>query len=184
MVLVGDLFTKGPDPARVWRLIRDNGWRAVLGNHDDRLLVAIDKGKPPKRALASCIDALNDEDPGWLPWVRALPLFLDVAGVTVVHAGLHPSGDLTRTTRDMALSMRWFPMEDGDAPRWHEQYAGDRKVVFGHDARRGLVRHTRHGQTWLVGLDSGCVYGKKLSGYVVEEDRVEQIRAAATYQRV
>jgi len=84
----------------------------------------------------------------------------------------------------MALNMRWFPMTDPNARRWHEQYTGKRKVVFGHDARRGLVRHRRDGASWIVGLDSGCVYGKKLSGYIVEDDRIEQVRAAAIYQPI
>ena len=184
VVLVGDLFTKGPDPGGVWRQIRNNGWLAVLGNQDERLLNAIDAKGTPKRKVAMCIAALNREDSSWLAWLRERPLFLEVAGVTVVHAGLHPRGRIEDTTRDMALNMRWFPMSDPDAPRWHEQYTGDRRVVFGHDARRGLVRHRRGLQTWLVGLDSGCVYGKQLSGYIVEEDRIEQVKAAATYQSV
>ena len=41
VVLVGDLFTKGPDPAGVYRLVRGNEWSAVLGNHDLRLLRAL-----------------------------------------------------------------------------------------------------------------------------------------------
>ena len=184
LVLVGDLFTKGPDPAGVWRLVLEHDGRAVLGNQDQRLLRALEDPARVKPGLARCIDALNEVDRTWCAWLERRPLFLEVADFTVVHAGLHPSGDLARTTREMALNMRGFPLSDPEAPRWHEQYTGDRRVAFGHDARRGLVRHIRDGKTWLMGLDSGCVYGKALSGYVVEEDRVIQIPAAATYQPV
>ena len=38
VILVGDLFTKGPDPAGVWKLIRKHDAEAVLGNHDIAVL--------------------------------------------------------------------------------------------------------------------------------------------------
>ena len=34
VILVGDLFTKGPDAAGVWALIVATGAEAVMGNHD------------------------------------------------------------------------------------------------------------------------------------------------------
>lgn len=184
VVLVGDLFTKGPDPAGVWAQVRDGGWRAVLGNHDDRLLTAIDEGRDDRLARAT-IAALDAFDPAWLPWTRALPLFLEVAGFTVVHAGLHPSGDLAATRRDLALVMRRWP-DDSDErnPFWYEVYTGTRRVVFGHDAMRGLVRVERGGRTHIVGLDTGCVYGGALSGYVPEDDRVVQVAARRAYRSI
>ena len=39
-------------------------------------------------------------------------------------------------------------------------------VVYGHDARTGL--NVAKGETWTYGLDSGCVYGRKLSALVLE----------------
>ena len=38
VILVGDLFTKGPDPKGVWDLIQKHKMKAVLGNHDVALL--------------------------------------------------------------------------------------------------------------------------------------------------
>jgi hypothetical protein len=109
-------------------------------------------------------------------------LFVEAAGWTVVHAGLHPSGSLELTDRHMAMYMRRWPLEDPACPKWHEQYTGDRRVVFGHDARGGLVRVERKGAPWLIGLDTGCVYGGRLSGYVVEEDRIVQVKARKAYK--
>jgi len=181
VVLVGDLFTKGPDPQGVYAQIREGGWRAVLGNHDLRLLRCID-GEPGKdERAARCVQQLNDHGEGWSKWLRELPLFVEAGGFTVVHAGLHPSGELARTTLEMAVSMRRWPLGDSDADFWYNQYRGERKVIFGHDAMRGLVRIERGGQPWLIGLDTGCVYGGELSGYVVEEDRVVSVPAAKLY---
>ena len=43
-------------------------------------------------------------------------------------------------------------------------------VVFGHWARRGLVIQPR-----LRGLDTGCVYGGRLTAWIVEENRLVQV---------
>jgi hypothetical protein len=183
VVLVGDLFTKGPDPAGVWQAIRSWGAGAVLGNQDVRLLDAVNN-PAPNAELRACIAGLDGADRSWRSWLEQRPLFLEVAGFTVVHAGIHPSGDLEKTTREMALNMRGYPMSEPGADRWHEQYVGERRVVFGHDARRGLVRHRRDRQTWVLGLDTGCVYGGLLTGYIVEEDRLVQVQAETTYRPV
>lgn len=184
VVLVGDLFTKGPDPVGVYRLIREQGYRAVLGNHDVRLLRALGGKRERDREAKRCIALLDAHDKGWRKWLAALPLFEEARPFTVVHAGLHPSGSLDRTTLQMAVSMRRWPKEHVWCPRWHEVYRGDRRVIFGHDARRGLVRVERGGLPWLVGLDTGCVYGGTLSGYLVQADRILQVPAREVYQQI
>ena len=44
VILVGDLFSKGPDPLGTWELLREWNARSVLGNHDDHLLKRWDDG--------------------------------------------------------------------------------------------------------------------------------------------
>lgn len=53
---------------------------------------------------------------------------------------------------------------------WDEFYRGDTLVVHGHWARRGYYRGKR-----TLGLDSGCVYGGKLTGWCQEEDGIVQV---------
>jgi len=182
VVFVGDLFTKGPDPVGVFELARAH--RAVLGNHDARLLAVLDGERPDDAHGHSVVDELDSSGPRWRSWLRARPLFEEVSGFTVVHAGLHPSGHLAQTTRSMALAMRRFPVDDPHAPLWWQQYTGERRVIFGHDAVRGLVRVEKEGRPLLLGLDTGCVYGGELSGYVIEADEIVQVPAARAYKPV
>lgn len=85
----------------------------------------------------------------------------------------------------MALNLRRFPSEDPEAPFWYDAgWHGPQTVVFGHDARRGLVRRTVGGRPVAIGLDSGCVYGGSLSGWIPEEDKVLSIPAARAYKAV
>lgn len=170
VVLLGDIFTKGPDPAGVWALVQAVGAEAVLGNHDAALLLS---RKRLKR---------------WLPpdawtWLAALPLMRagraeDGRGWRAVHAGLHPRRGAEGTTRAMALNLRRFPndREPGN-PFWWHGYRRKRLVVHGHDARRGLIDR----RPWTLGLDTGCVYGGALTGYLLEEDRVLQVPARTVY---
>jgi hypothetical protein len=53
--------------------------------------------------------------------------------------------------------------------------------VFGHDAQGGLVRVMRDGTPWIMGLDTGCVYGGVLTGWWVEQDRLLQVPARRVY---
>jgi len=165
LILVGDLYTKGPDPLGVWRIIQEQRAEAVLGNHDDAVLRKWSRGRElPPSAFA---------------WLRARPLFLEGPGWLCVHAGIDPSRGPAATSRDQALTLRRWP--DGDErspnPFWWELYQGDALVIYGHDARRGLM--DRRPRT--LGLDTGCVYGGALSGYLLEEGRILRVPAARCY---
>lgn len=182
VVLVGDLFTKGPDPGGVWSLVKQLGLDAVLGNHDLRLLDHLRGARRDDLEAAACVRALDDVDWRWRAWTAELPVFRDVGCFTVVHAGLHPSGDRALTSRRMAVTMRRWPGTGAADPYWTDVYAGDARVIYGHDARRGLFRRDRDGEPWLIGLDSGCVYGGRLSGYLLDEDRVISVPALKAWR--
>lgn len=184
IILVGDLFTKGPDPAGVWELIQQHQMEAVMGNHDAWLLKILQGEVRPKPKHRKIFDIMERKAPGWTEWLATLPLYREVHNFIVVHAGLHPSGDLSQTTEEMALLMRHWPLGQLSAPRWHELYQGDKGVIFGHDARGGLVYSRRNDKPYLIGLDTGCVYGKKLTGYLIETDELFQVSAAQVYQPV
>lgn len=187
-LLTGDAFSRGPDPRRVWDVIRATGAAMVLGNHDDRLLRQLRRHRDGRElgfkhddqrrtfeALAPVFDALH-------PWLESLPLYIDADRFLLVHAGIDPGAGLAGTSRDQFLAIRLWPPADGiDGPRWHEAAAPlpDRVLVFGHDAPGGLVVKRRAGAAdglpWLVGLDSGCIYGGQLSAWILEEDRLVQV---------
>lgn len=174
IIFVGDLFTKGPDPVGCYSLIQSLGAEAVLGNHDAAMLA----GETPAGTQ------LDRHDPAWRQWLSARPLTLQVGEFIVVHAGLHPTGGVDETTREIALNCRRWPMHERKAPLWHALYTCPSPVIFGHDAIRGLVRIEKEGAPHLIGLDSGCVYGGRLSGYLIEEDRLFSVRAQRVYRAV
>jgi hypothetical protein len=68
------------------------------------------------------------------------------------------------------IRRRWPDDLDHANPFWFKLWKGPERVVYGHDAVRGLQVHPVS-----VGLDSGCVYGNPLSGFLLEEERVFQV---------
>jgi hypothetical protein len=59
---------------------------------------------------------------------------------------------------------------------WAEVWQGPPRVIFGHDARRGLQQHD-----WAIGLDTGAVYGKQLTGIILPEQTLVSVDAVTTH---
>jgi hypothetical protein len=183
LLLTGDAFSRGPGPLAVWRTIEETGAEMVLGNHDDRLLGqlrALRQGRRPRVSKPDhqfTLDTLRPAADRLLPWLEQRPLYLEGEGFLLVHAGINPEKGLAGTRRDEFLNLRTWPARGGlEGSRWHDFYRPDgRLLVFGHDAPGGLVVKRRtDGRPYLLGLDSGCVYGNPLTAYVVEEGRLVQ----------
>ncbi|MEM6931334.1 MAG: metallophosphoesterase [Myxococcota bacterium] len=185
-ILVGDLFTKGPDPQGVLSLVREHDLEFVLGNHDQRLIDVANGDRPRDPHGRKVAAALTEVEPHWCGWLEGQPLFLEADGWTVVHAALHPTGRLAQTTRRTAQFLRRWPDDARTDPRWWTVYEGERPVVFGHDARQGLLfaRRDRVGRPRVVGLDTGCVYGGQLTGMWLDDCAIVQVRAERAYKPI
>ena len=174
VVLVGDLFTKGPDPVGVWQRIQATGAVAVRGNHDQWLV----ENRQAAVALGLPTEALG--------FLDSLPLVREIGGLVVVHAGLHPTLRQRGTTLRVATTVRRWPDDrDRATPFWWEQLVPGPLVVYGHDAARGLQDHRPRS----LGLDTGCVYGGHLTGYrfwpgAPLDGQLVQVAAARAYRPV
>jgi bis(5'-nucleosyl)-tetraphosphatase (symmetrical) len=199
---VGDLVNRGPDSLGVLRLARSLGAGGVLGNHDLHLLrTAAGLRQPgPKDTFGEVLRSADRDE--LLAWLSARPFAKAWVDVLLVHAGLSPAWDdpiarlagrdplAPHPDTEFAVSARTCdargarPEEDWPAPGppyrpWFEHWKarGDpRTVVFGHWARLGLVR-----EPGLVGLDTGCVWGGRLSAWIAEEDRIVSVPAARAW---
>ncbi len=67
-----------------------------------------------------------------------------------------------------------FTGDPGDCPKgtrpWDDYYEGRSLVVHGHWGRRGHYRTET-----VLGLDSGCVYGGRLTAWCQDSDRIVQV---------
>jgi hypothetical protein len=180
LVCVGDLVTKGPKDREVLDLfMTDSRFRTVIGNHDLALRRKWHgekvKLKPSQKATHK---ELKGEKQKYLPFLNALPFTIDLGTHLVVHAGLRPGIELySQTSEDMTLLRTLGKDREtrGGTP-WYEVYDGEKVVLFGHWPSSEPRRGPR-----AIGLDTGCVYGYNLTGYIIEEDRFLTIPARRAY---
>jgi len=193
LVLAGDLLDRGPDPVGVVRRARELNAEAVLGNHEEKHIRWREWEK--KTAASSSIrnpmrpfdetrlrehNALTNDD---MDWLRGLPAFLRLDPIwMVVHAGFETNGVAPEDqklgkicrVRDvdddgkMAADHR-NPLKpvEGAVP-WATRWAGPENVVYGH-AVHSLVqaRIDDHDGYSCYGIDTGCVFGGRLTALVV-----------------
>jgi len=118
------------------------------------------------------------------PLIYTVPKTLSVHGVPVhiIHAGIDPKHSILKQQPWVLINIRNLladgtPMrKKSDGQGWsdvfnnmhhHRDKKDDYMVVYGHDAGRGLNIKRRS-----VGIDTGCVYGRQLTGYVVETGEI------------
>jgi len=173
VVLTGDLLSRGPKPLEVLELYRALGARATVGNHEHRLLDAHrarqagEKGPRLSQSHQAIVSELTPED--WA-LLEALPLFIDVPehGVVVVHAGIDPRLPLSEQDPWVVTHVRSIDAKGHVSEKWGTSwatgYAGPAHIVFGHNAQRAPQLHP-----FATGLDTGCVYGGRLTGMILPE---------------
>lgn len=193
VVFVGDVISKGPDSHGVVELARSLKARGVRGNHDEALLCARQASRklPTTKLLWNDLNAeqraaaesLTEED--WA-WLTDLPYYVHLPemNAVVVHAGLAPGVPLEQQRPEHMLRMRSIRADGSvsnrieDGVPWASLWPGPDEVVFGHDAVRGLQRYAH-----ATGLDTGCVYGGRLTGYVLPERRLVSVPARRAWSK-
>jgi hypothetical protein len=183
LVFVGDLVARGPDSLGVLDVARTTGAIVVRGNHEQRLLDwrnARDAwmhgeaaAKPPighmHRDIARSLRPVD-----WT-LLETSPLFYDLPehGACVVHAGLVPGVALEAQSPETLMRIRTVRVPAAKRGRargkaanvlWGAAYGGPPQIVFGHNAAPGLQLHP-----WATGLDTGCVYGGRLTAMVLAQ---------------
>ncbi len=167
VILLGDLINRGPDPAGVVEFVCENQFECILGNHEYEYLHEY-KENPVYKELHLQLKKYHN-------WLKALPYWIEGKNFLAVHAGLQPDTSLEETPiRSLLFIRTWNPdaiASDKGIP-WYEFYCGEKLVIYGHWAKKGLTIRKK-----TLGLDSGCVYGKFLSAFILEESKIVQIPA-------
>ena len=183
LVAVGDLVTKGEKSREVLELfMTDPRFSSVIGNHD-RALLAYWKGERRKDDLKPaqkrCAKELEEGRERYADYLDSLPHMLDLGAHLVVHAGLRPGVPLSEQSLDDLTALRTLGhhRESHEGTPWYEVYDGHATALFGHWPAATPRRGPR-----AIGLDTGCVYGYKLTAYVVETGEFHSVPARRVYE--
>ncbi|HEY4049667.1 MAG TPA: polynucleotide kinase-phosphatase [Acidobacteriaceae bacterium] len=192
-VFVGDLVDRGPGTPNVIRLVSSmvQAGQAfcVPGNHDVKLVKAL-RGRDVQltHGLADSIAQLGAESESFradtakfLDGLISHYVF-DDGKLVVAHAGLNESmqgrgsakvrefalyGETTGETDELGLPVRY---------NWSADYRGRALVVYGHTPVPEPL--------WLnntVNIDTGCVFGGRLTALRYPEREIVSVAAHATY---
>ena len=188
-VFVGDLVDRGPESPGVLRLVMgmvaQENTRAVLGNHEDKLVRALEGKKvQTTHGLAGTLAQLAAEPEEFQRDVKNFcrglvsHLVLDRGKLVVAHTGMTEAylgrasarvrafalyGDTTGETDVYGLPVRYA---------WAKDYRGSAAVLYGHTPTLDTE--------WInctMCLDTGCVSGGKVSALRYPEREVVQVPA-------
>ncbi len=192
-VFVGDLVDRGPripDVLRlVMKMVAEGTALCVPGNHDMKLMKKL-KGRDVQmtHGLADSVQQLDKESP---EFKQAVIKFLDDlvshyvfddGKLVVAHAGMKEEmqgrgsgkvrdfalyGETTGETDDYGLPVRY---------NWAAEYRGTAMVVYGHTpiAEPEWLNRT-------INIDTGCVFGGKLTALRYPERELVSVPAQHTY---
>jgi len=180
VIAVGDLIVKGEKNPEVLDLfIEDARFSSVIGNHD-RALRQYWRGEPLRLTKEQEVTArqLDSERERYSAYLRSLPFTINLGSHLVVHAGLRPGVPLRRQMASDMTEMRTMganPSRRKGVP-WYDIYRGKKIVLFGHWPAKEPRLAPR-----AIGLDTGCVYGGSLTGYIVELNQFVSVPARRAY---
>jgi protein phosphatase len=192
-VFLGDLVDRGPKVPEVLKLVmsmtHSGAALAVPGNHDSKLMRKL-RGRDVQitHGLAESLQQLEHETPEFQQQVADFidslvsHYVLDSGRLVVAHAGLKEElqgrgsgkvrdfalyGETTGETDEFGLPVRY---------NWAAEYRGKAMVVYGHTP----VPEPE----WLNGticIDTGCVFGGKLTALRYPEKELVSVPALQTY---
>lgn len=192
-ILLGDLVDRGPASPAVLRMamnmVRSGAALCIPGNHENKLKRALDgKNVTLSHGLAETMTQLEAETPEFRTEVATFidglvsHAVLDSGSLVVAHAGLPEAmhgrssgavrsfalyGDTTGETDEFGLPVR-YP--------WANDYRGRAAVVYGHTPVPEAI--------WINGticIDTGCVFGGKLTALRWPERELVSVPAHTTY---
>jgi len=188
LVFLGDYIDRGPDSKGVVSyLLELKTYGPALelvflkGNHEDMLLSYLglpgDYGEMfffngGRQTFASYglttnqpskEEALAAIPPEHLEFYQSLVDYYIIGDILCIHAGVHPEKTLEQQTKSEVLWIRDQFI--------YSSHALPYTVLFGHTPQKDVFFHL----PYKIGLDTGLVYGNKLSCFEIEEKVLHQI---------
>nr|WP_032112500.1 metallophosphoesterase [Candidatus Paracaedibacter symbiosus] len=193
LIFVGDLVDRGPNSPDVLRLVMEAVWSGiafcVCGNHDDKLKrKLIGRDVKVLHGLKETLDQLAKEDESFNSSVvdflnQLVPHYVfDKGRLAVAHAGLkedHIGKDSPRIRAFCLYGQTTGEVDEFGLPvrsPWAEDYQGETLVVYGHT----VVPEA----TWMnntINIDTGCVFGGKLTAFRYPELELVSVDAIQIY---
>ncbi len=209
-ISVGDLLDRGPYSNDTLTYARENNIELVMGNHEYKYVRykkhsdtedKTEKKNPMSlnENKLSIYENISKED---MTYLQEAPFYVKIDNTTIIHAGITNSIELENASKkELELLTRIRELDENDnmlhtkrkvfnSQFWSEVYDGNQGIIiYGHEVF-SKVKIDRYS----FGIDTGCVYGKKLSALVIFDTKdpmynydvvqVSALREYASYQKI
>ena len=192
-VFLGDLVDRGPKIVETLKLVMNmadaGNALCVPGNHDNKLLRKLGGSEVRlTHGIQNSIDQLAGHPEGLLTQIKTFldsligHYVLDNGRLVVAHAGMKEKyqGRSSRRVREFAL----FGDTTGETDEyglpvrhdWAAEYRGRALVVYGHTPADEVYQINN-----TANIDTGCVFGGKLTSYRYPENEYVSVPAQKMY---
>ena len=177
LYFVWDLINKWPKSYKVIKLLYKNQkqYKAIRWNHEVWFLKWLD-WKAPKynNKVNRKLREKLEEHPEKLEYIKNLPLFIETDDFIMVHWGIKYDKELKDHSESELIHLR-----DYEWKLWYNHYKWSKKIIYGHNAIDWI--QIRKNTIWI---DSGCVYWKSLTAYILESWEIYSQNALDIYEDV
>jgi len=185
IVAVGDLVDRGPESPAVLNFFRSRiNARSVMGNHEYKHIEAfVNRGKTTQHLIAAK-EQFADSYPDAVAFMKTLPVYLELEDAIVVHAFFEPEIPLKQQQNDILLGLpaaEEYLKQKYHWP-WYETYTGEKPLIVGHRDYSGNGVPTVYKER-VYCIDTGCCYGRKLTGVLLPDFRLFTVAARGRAQQ-
>lgn len=185
-IAIGDILDRGPSSTELLKYIRENKISSILGNHEYKYVrykkhqdnFIKNNIKNPivlDNEQLKIFNNLTNED---FEYLKSLPFFIKVGNLVLIHAGITNKINLLSAKKRELENTLWIrALDENQTPLslentnqinakfWSEYYDGNQGfIVYGHN-RFDDVKIDKY----AIGIDTGCVYGNKLTALIVHD---------------
>ena len=184
-IIIGDILDKGPYSIETLRYANEKNFECLMGNHEYRYLRFHNHQEKEQLTGKKNPMTFGEEKMGMyenlskddFDYISEMPFYIKINNLTLLHGGITNDIVLESAKKKKLESVvyirhlndegKWTSTQGTSSNQqlWNTVYDGNQGViVYGHSDYKEVRI-----DPYAIGIDTGCVYGNKLTAIVLED---------------